>query len=134
VLGWLRGRRDWAERERTSWRTRWRGKGHESADREGRTAGRKPLADRRNSGEAFRPRGGGLRHAKAWESFSKGRSETRTYTDTGELDRAKLVGHRASTGDAKIGRAQSETREIRHGKGVSPWGGAREGLARSPAS
>jgi hypothetical protein len=60
------------------------GKGHESADREGRTAGRKPRANQRNSSEAFRPRGGGLRRAKAWESFSRGRGEIGTYI--GELD------------------------------------------------
>jgi hypothetical protein len=63
-----------------------------------------------------------LRRAKARESFSRGRGDTGTYT--GELDRAKLAGHRASTadrhdrapGDAKIGRAQSKTREIKHGQ------------------
>jgi hypothetical protein len=53
--------------------------------------------DRRNSGEAFRPQGGGLRCAKAWESFSRGRGDTGTYT--GELELAKLAGHRASTAD-----------------------------------
>jgi hypothetical protein len=46
-------------------RTQWRGKGHESANRGGRTAGRRPRADRRNSGKAFRPQGGGLRLGKA---------------------------------------------------------------------
>jgi hypothetical protein len=51
----FRGRRDWVERERMPWRTQWRGRGHESEGREGRTAGRRSRADRRNSGEAFRP-------------------------------------------------------------------------------
>jgi hypothetical protein len=54
-------------------RTQWQGKGHESEDREGRTAGRRPRAGRRNSGEGFWPQGGGLRHAKARDSFSRGR-------------------------------------------------------------
>jgi hypothetical protein len=78
-------------------RTQWQGKGHEFEGREGRTTGRRPRADRRNSGEAFRPQGGGLGRAKAWESFSRGMGDTGTYT--GELDRAKLAGHHASTVD-----------------------------------
>jgi hypothetical protein len=57
-------------------RTQWWGKGHESADRGGRTAGRRPRSDRRNSGEGFRPQGGDMRRAKAWEGFSRGRSDT----------------------------------------------------------
>jgi hypothetical protein len=65
VLGWLRGHRDWADRERMLRQTQWRGKGHEFDVREGRTVGRKPRASRRNFGEGFRPRGGGLRRAKA---------------------------------------------------------------------
>jgi hypothetical protein len=66
VLGRFRGRLDWAEREIMLRRTQWRGKGHESEGKEGRTAGRRPRADRRNSDEAFRPQGGDLRRAKAW--------------------------------------------------------------------
>jgi hypothetical protein len=65
-------------------RTQWRKRGHESKGREGRTAVREPRADRRNSGEPFRPRGGDLRRAKAWTSFSRGRGDTGTYS--GELD------------------------------------------------
>jgi hypothetical protein len=34
----FRGRRDWVEREATPRRTQWRGRGHESEGREGRTA------------------------------------------------------------------------------------------------
>jgi hypothetical protein len=63
----------------------------------------------------------GLRRTKSWESFSRGRGNTGIYT--GELDWAKLAGHRTSTadrrsrtGDAKFGRAQSGTREIKHGQ------------------
>jgi hypothetical protein len=102
--------------------------------------GKRPWADRRNSDEAFRPQGGGLSRAKAWESFSRGRGDTGTYT--GELDRAKLASHRASTADCN-GRAPGMPKLPEHrvklgklstGKGVSPRGGARGGLARSPAS
>jgi hypothetical protein len=57
-------------------RTRWQGKGHESTSREGRTAVRKPRVGRRNSGEPFQPRGGGLRCAKALDNFSRGRGDT----------------------------------------------------------
>jgi hypothetical protein len=41
-------------------------------------AGKKLRAGRRNSGEGFQPRGGGLRHAKVWDSFSRGRGNTGT--------------------------------------------------------
>jgi hypothetical protein len=60
-------------------------------------AGRKPRADRRNSGEGFRPWGGGLRRAKAWEGFSRGRGTIGTHT--GALDQAKFAGHRVGTVD-----------------------------------
>jgi hypothetical protein len=106
----------------------------------GRTTGRRFRADRRNSGEAFRPQGGGLRRVKAWESFSRGRGDTRTYTR--ELDRAKLAGHRVSTADRhgralvmpKLAKHRAELGKLSTGKGVSPRGGARGGLGRSPAS
>jgi hypothetical protein len=102
-----------------------------SADRGGRTAGRKPRADRRNSGEGFRPRGGGLRHAKAWEGFSRGRGDTGTYT--GALDRAKLASHRAGAVDRhgrapampKLAEHRAKSRKLGTRKGVSPRGGAR---------
>jgi hypothetical protein len=38
-----------------TWRTQWRGKGHESEVREGEMVGEKPRADRRNSGEGKSP-------------------------------------------------------------------------------
>jgi hypothetical protein len=121
-------------------RTQWWGKGHEFEVREGRTAGRRPRVDRRNSGEGFRPRGAGLRRAKAWEGFSRGRGDTGTYTDA--LDRAKLVGHRAGAA-VRHGRAPAMPKLAEHraklgklstGKGASPRGGARGGFARSPVS
>jgi hypothetical protein len=140
VLEWLRGCRDWAERERTPRQTQWRGRGHESADKGGRTVGRRSRADRSNSAEAFRPRGGGLRRSKAWASFSRGRGDTETYTE--ELGRTKSAGHRASMADhhgrapamPKLAEHRAKLGKLSTGKGVSPWGGARGGLARSPAS
>jgi hypothetical protein len=75
------------------------GKSHESMGREGRTSVRRPQAGRNNSGEPFRPRGGDLRRAKAWASFSKDRGDTGTYSR--ELDQAKLAGHRASMADRR---------------------------------
>jgi hypothetical protein len=81
-----------------------------------------------------------LRRAKAWESFRRGRGDTGTYTE--ELDRAKLAGHRASTAN-RHGRAPAMPKIVEHraklgklstGKGVSPRGRARGGLARSPVS
>jgi hypothetical protein len=136
----FRGHRDWAERERVLRRTQWRGKGYGSAGRGERTAARRPRADRRSSDEAFWPRGGGLRCAKTWVSFRRGRGDIGTYS--GELDRAKSAGHRVSTADRR-GRAPVMPKLVKHreklgklstGKGVSPRGGARGGLARSPAS
>jgi hypothetical protein len=82
---------------KTTRRTRWRGCGHESEVREGGMAGKKPRAGRRNSCEGFRLRGEGLRHAKAWDSFSRARGNSRT--DAGALGRTKLVGHREGTAD-----------------------------------
>jgi hypothetical protein len=72
---------------------------------------RRSRAGRSNYGEPFRPRGGGLRRAKAWASFSRGRGDTGTYS--GELDRAKSVGHRASTVDHH-GRAQAKAKLAEH--------------------
>jgi hypothetical protein len=101
---------------------------------------RKPWVGRRNSGEPFRPRGGGLRRAKALANFSGGRGDTGTYS--GELDRAKSAGHRASMTDRR-GRAPAKVKFAEHraqygklgtGTGVSPRGGARGGLGRSPVS
>jgi hypothetical protein len=90
--------------------------------------------------EGFRPRGGGLRRAKAWDSFSRGRGTLGT--NTGALDRAKLAGHRASAEDChgrapampKLAEHRAKLGKLGTGKGVSPRGGARGGLARSPAS
>jgi hypothetical protein len=66
---------------------------------------RRPRAGRSNSGEPFRPWGGELRRAKALANFSRGRGDIGTYS--GELDRAKSVGHRTSTADRR-GRAPAK--------------------------
>ena len=60
---------------------------------------RESRVGRRNSGEQFRPRGGDLRRAKALAGFSRDRGDTGNYS--GELDRAKSAGHRASTADRR---------------------------------
>jgi hypothetical protein len=121
-------------------RTQWRGNDHESEDRVGRMAGRRPRVGRRNSGEGFRPRGGGLRRAKAWDSFSRGRGTLGTIT--GALGRANLAGHRAGAADRhdqtptkpKLADHIAKLGKLSTGTGVSPRGRARGGLARSPAS
>jgi hypothetical protein len=92
-------------------RTLWRGRGHESTGREGRTAVRGSRAGQRNSGEQFRPRGGDLRRAKALANFSRGRGDTGNYS--GELDRAESVGHHASTAD-RHGRVQTKVKLDEH--------------------
>jgi hypothetical protein len=66
---------------------------------------RRSRAGRGNSREAFRPRGGGLRRAKAWGSFSRGTLGT----NAGELDRAKSAGHRTSTA-VHSGRAPAKSK------------------------
>jgi hypothetical protein len=94
---------------------------------------------RRNSGEGFRPRGGGLRRAKAWDSFSRGRGTLGT--NTGALGRANLAGHRTGVADRhsrtsakpKLADHRVKLGKLSTGIGVSPRGGARGGLARSLA-
>jgi hypothetical protein len=110
-IGWLRGRQSWAERERAPQRTQWRGRGHESTSKEGRTAVRKSRAGPRNSGEPFRPWGGILRRAKALANFSRGRGDTGTYSC--ELDRAKPADHHASTAD-RLGRVLAKVKLVEH--------------------
>jgi hypothetical protein len=59
--------------------------------------GKRPRAGRRNSSEEFQPRGGGLRRAKAWDSFSKGKGTLGT--NVRALDWANLTSHRAGAAD-----------------------------------
>jgi hypothetical protein len=68
-------------------------------------------AGQSNSGEPFWPREGDLRRAKAWASYRRGRGDRGTYS--GELDRAKSVGHRASTAD-RHGRAPAKAKLAEH--------------------
>jgi hypothetical protein len=79
--------------------------------REGRTAGRRSWADRRDSGEGFRLRGGDLRRAKAWTIFNRGRGTLGI--NTGELDRAKSAHHRAITANRR-GRAPAMPKLVEH--------------------
>jgi hypothetical protein len=72
---------------------------------------RKPRAAWRNSSEPFRPRGGGLRRAKALANFSRGRGDIGPYSDV--LDRAKSVGHRLSTANHR-GRAPAKVKLAEH--------------------
>jgi hypothetical protein len=72
---------------------------------------RRSRAGRRNSSERFRPRGGDLRRAKASAGFSRDRRDTGIYS--GELDRAKSAGHRASTADRR-GRAPAKAKLDEH--------------------
>jgi hypothetical protein len=121
-------------------RTQWQGKDHESEGREGRMVGRRPQADRRNSGVGFLPRGGGLRHAKACDSFNRGRGALGT--NTGALGQANLASHCAGVADRhsrtpamlKLAEHRAKLGKLSTTKGVSPRGGARGGLARSLAS
>jgi hypothetical protein len=71
----------------------------------------RPRAGRSNSGERFWPRGGDLRCAKAWASFSRGRCILGTNLE--ELDQAKSAGHRASTVDHR-GRAPAKAKLDEH--------------------
>jgi hypothetical protein len=80
-----------------AWRTHWWGFDYEAGVREGRTVEERLQAGQGNSGEGFRPRGGGLRRARAWDSFSRARGSPRI--DAGALDRANLAGHRAGAVD-----------------------------------
>jgi hypothetical protein len=103
-------------------------------------AGRKPQVGRRNSSEGLRPRGEGLRRAKAWDSFSRGRGTLAN--NAGALGRANLAGHRVGAADRhgrtpakpKLADHRAKLGKLSTGTGVSPRGGAWGGLARSPAS
>jgi hypothetical protein len=79
--------------------------------REGRAAVRMSRAGWRNSGQRFRPRGGDLRRAKALAGFNRDRGDTGNYS--GELDRAKSAGHRASTANRR-GRAPAKVKLDEH--------------------
>jgi hypothetical protein len=106
----------------------------------GGMAGKRPLADRRNSGEGFWPRGGGLRRAKAWDSFSRGKGTLGT--NAGALGQANLASHREGAVDRhgrtpakpKLADNRAKLGKLSTGTSASPRGGARGVLARSPVS
>jgi hypothetical protein len=80
-----------------------------------------------------------LRRAKAWDSFSRGRGTLGTNTEA--LGQANLAGHRVGAADRhgrtpakpKLADHRAQLGKLGTGTGVSPRGGARSGLARSPA-
>jgi hypothetical protein len=92
-----------------------------------------------NSGEGFRPLGGGLRRAKAWTIFSRARGTPGAGARA--LDRGNLAGHRAGAADhhgqpptkLKLANSEAQLGKPSMGTGASPRGGARGGLARLPA-
>jgi hypothetical protein len=92
-------------------RTQWRGRGHESMGREGRTTVRESRAGQSNSGERFRPWGGDLRRTKALGGFRRDRGDPGT--NSGDLDWAKSASHRASTVDCR-GRAPAKVKLAEH--------------------
>jgi hypothetical protein len=81
-----------------------------------------------------------LRRAKAWDSFSRGRGTLGI--NAGALGWANLAGHRAGAADrhgrtpakSKLADHIAKLRKLSTGTGASPRGGARGGLAQSPAS
>jgi hypothetical protein len=72
---------------------------------------RRSQAGQRNSGERFWPRGGDLRHAKAWVGFGRDRGDTGNYS--GELNQTKSAGHRVSATDRR-GRALTKAKLDEH--------------------
>jgi hypothetical protein len=81
----------------TTRRTHWWSCGHEIGVREGKTMEKRLRAGWGNSGEGFRSRGGGLRRARAWDSFSRARRTSGN--DAGALGRTKSADHRTGAAD-----------------------------------
>jgi hypothetical protein len=77
----------------TTRRTRWRGCGHETGDREGRTAGKRLRVGRDNSGEEFRPLVEAIDRDRAQSRFSEGGEAL--WTNAEALEGVGLAGHRA---------------------------------------
>jgi hypothetical protein len=92
--------------------TRWRGCGHETEDREGRTAGGKLQADRGNSGEKFWPPGEATGRDRARASSSRGGGALWVKART--LDGVEMAGHRASAA-RKRGRTPARPNWLRAG-------------------
>jgi hypothetical protein len=85
----------------TTRQTRWRGCGHETGVREGRTAGKTLRAGRDNSGEEFRPLGEAIYRDRARSRSSGGGGAL--WANVGALDGVGLAGHRAGAA-SKCGR------------------------------
>jgi hypothetical protein len=140
VLRRFWGRWSWLETKAKVRRTHWWGFNYETRVREGRMAEERLRAGRGNSGEEFRPRGGGLRRARAWTGFSRARGTPRT--DAGTLDQANSVGHRAGAADRhgrnpakpKLAGDKGIIEEIEHMNRCLTWGEARGRMARRLAS
>jgi hypothetical protein len=79
----------------TTQQTRWRGCGHETGVREGRTAGKRLRAGRDNSGEESQPLGEAIDRDRARSRFSEGGEAL--WTNTEALDGVGLAGHRVGT-------------------------------------
>jgi hypothetical protein len=93
-------------------RTRWRGCGHETGVREGRTVGKRLQAGRDNSGEEFRPLGETIDRDRAQSRFSGGGGAL--WANVGELDGVGLAGHREGTA-SKCGRTPARPNWLKAG-------------------
>jgi hypothetical protein len=96
----------------TTRRTRWRGCGHETGVREGRTVGKRLWAGRDNSGEEFRPLGEAIDRDRAWFSSSGGGGAL--WGNVRALDGVGLAGHRAGA-VSKRGRKPARTNWLQMG-------------------
>jgi hypothetical protein len=68
--------------------------------------GERLRAGRGNSSEGFQQRGGGLRCARAWDSYSRARGTLGT--DAGALGQTKSAGHRAGAAECHDRLRQSQ--------------------------
>jgi hypothetical protein len=75
----------------TTWRTCWRGCGHETGVREGRTAWKRLRAGRNNFGQEFRPLGEAIDSDRARSRFSGGGGAL--WAKVGALDGVGLARH-----------------------------------------
>jgi hypothetical protein len=104
MLRWFRGHRSWLEMKRTTRRPRWRGCGHETGVREGRTAGKRLQAGQDNSGEEFWLLGEAIDRDRARSRFREGGEAL--WTNAEALEGVGLAGHHAGAA-SKRGRTQA---------------------------
>jgi hypothetical protein len=112
VLRWFRGRQSWLEMKGTTRRTCWRGCGHETRVREGRTTRKRLRAGRDNFGEEFRSLGEAIDHDRARSRSSEGGGAL--WTNVGALDGVGLAGHRAGAA-SKRGRTPTRPKWLKAG-------------------